>query len=108
MANEKITKLKLSDGNIYSFFDTNAIHYDKTQGKILVGNEFIDNVLIQNNLFILEIDDMPVEDITHYVTQDETTGEIGRLDKNKVLEYIGGCSYKMEENGVLSLKIGKQ
>lgn len=109
MAEDKITKIELSDGSIYLFFDKGAIHYDKVEHKILVGDTLIDNVLIQNNLFILKIDDMDIEDISHYVVQNELTEEIGRIDKNKVLENIGGCSYSMDENnGILSLKIGKQ
>ena len=106
MANEKITKLKLSDGNIYSFFDANALHFDKDSGKLLVGDAFIDNVLIQNNLFILEIDDVDVNEYTKILVQNEATGEIARRDKNKMLEDIGGYSAS-EQNGVLSLKLGK-
>ena len=107
--NVKITKLKLSDGNIYSFFDKDALHFDIDSGKLLVGDTFIDNVLIQNNLFILEIDDVDVNEYTKILVQNDATGEIAKRDKNKMLEDIGGCSYNLDEQtGVLSLKIGKQ
>lgn len=117
MADEKITKIELSDGSIYSFFDKDAMHYDEQSGKILVGDAFIDNVLIQNNLFIMKLDDVPIDKvIDNLLTQDKLTGKIRRRDINKVLEDIGGCSYQIKEIGsnngeqkqaVLSLKIGK-
>lgn len=115
MAEEKITKIELSDGSIYSFFDKGAIHYDKVSKKILVNDVLIDNVIIKNDLFIIKIDDIPIENISHYIVQNELTEELGRVDKDKVLENIGGCSYRIKEldsnneqrKAVLSLKIGK-
>lgn len=105
----KITKLKLSNGQIYSFFDKDAMHYDEQSGKLLVGDAFIDNVLINNEgLFIIELDDMPIEKvIDNLLTQDRLTGKIRRRDINKVLEDIGGYSANAQ-NGVLSLQLGKQ
>ena len=109
MAEEKITKLKLSNGQIYSYFDKGALHYDKVSKRILVGDTFIDNVLIKDNLFILEVDDVPIENISHYIVQDGITEEIGRVDKDKVLENIGGYSAKVDtNNNGLKIKLGKQ
>ena len=103
----KITKLKLSNNQIYSFFDKDAMHYDEQSGKILVGDAFIDNVLINNaGLFIIEINDVDVNEYTTILVQNSTTGEIARRDKNKLLEDIGGYSAKVESTK-LSLKLGK-
>ena len=100
---------KLSNGQIYSYFDKGALHYDKVSKRILVGDTFIDNVLIKDNLFILEVDDVPIENISHYIVQDGITEEIGRVDKDKVLENIGGYSAKVDtNNNVLKIKLGKQ
>lgn len=107
MPEKKITKVELSNHQIYSCFDADSIHYDKASGKILVGNTIIDNVIINNDLFILKIDDIPVEQISHYVVQDSLTEEIGRINKNDVLENIGGYSLKVD-NEVLKIRLGKQ
>ncbi len=107
MSEKKITKVELSNGKIYSCFDANSIHYDKVSKKILVGNTIIDNVIINDNLFILKIDDIPIEQISHYVVQDSLTEEIGRINKNDVLENIGGYSLKVD-NEILKIRLGKQ
>lgn len=108
MADKKITKVKLSNGQIYSFFDKDAIHYE--EGKLVVGNAIIDNLIITQNLQIEEIDDIPIDKyIDNVLTWDRQTGKIKRRSTDILLQDIGGCSYKMDDDtGVLSLKIGKQ
>lgn len=104
----KITKIKLSDGKVYSIFDTGALRLN--EDKILVtGNKIVDKVILEKHLFITEIDNVPLDqDITNVLVQDERTKEIKKRSTDKLLEDIGGISYKLEGDGVLSLKIGKQ
>jgi len=104
----KITKIKLSDGKVYSIFDTGALRLN--EDKVLVtGNSIVDTAILNGHLTITEIDDIPVtEDITNVLVQDDITKEIKRRSKDKLLEDIGGISYNLEDDGVLSFKIGKQ
>lgn len=105
----KITKVKLSNGQIYSFFDKDAIRLNE-QGILVVGDQVVDDVIINGNLSVIEIDDIPVDKyIDNVLTQDPITKQIKKRSTDILLEDIGGCSYSMDEdNGVLSLKIGKQ
>lgn len=105
----KITKVKLSNGQIYSFFDKDAIRLNE-QGILVVGDQVVDDVIINGNLSVIEIDDIPVDKyIDNVLTQDPITKQIKKRSTDILLEDIGGCSYDMDEdNGVLSLKIGKQ
>ena len=105
----KISKVKLSNGQIYSFFDNDAIRLNE-DGKLIVGNEVIDKLILDGGLTITEINDVPLEDvIDNVLTQDPLTKEIKKRSTDILLEDIGGCSYNMDnETGILSLKIGKQ
>lgn len=108
MAEEKITKVKLSDGQIYSFFDTGAIRQN-AQGVLITGNQIIDEAILQGHLYITEIDDMNVA-VDNVLTQNASTGAIMKRDANKLLKDIGGASAFNDmdaNNGILSLKIGK-
>ena len=109
MADEKkIRKIKLADGSVYAIFDTGAIRLNE-DNILVTGNSIVDHMILDGKLFIAEIDDVPVEQtITNVLVQDETTGEIKKRSTDKLLEDIGGISYKLENNGVLSLKVGKQ
>ena len=57
MAN--IKKIKLSDGSVYSIFDEGALRLND-EGKLITGNGTVDS-LILNGLYIVEINDVPVE-----------------------------------------------
>lgn len=105
----KITKVKLSNGQIYSFFDKDAIRLNE-QGILVVGDQVVDDVIINGNLSVIEIDDIPVDKyIDNVLTQDPITKQIKKRSTDILLEDIGGCSYDMDdETGILSLKIGKQ
>ena len=108
MAN--IKKIKLSDGSIYSIFDEGALRLDPVSNKLLTGNQVVDNVIIEGNLSILEIDDVPLDAaIDNVLVQDATTGQIKKRSTDKLLEDIGGISYSMDNtSGTLSFKLGKQ
>lgn len=108
MAN-KIKKIKLNNGSVYSIFDEGALRLNEN-GKLITGNTIVDKVILEGDLFITEIDDVPLdEDINNVLVQDDGTGQIKKRSTDKLLEDIGGISYNMDDTtGVLSLKIGKQ
>lgn len=108
MSEMKVTKVKLSNGQIYRFYDKDGLHYDEKINRLLVGDAIIDNLVVKQGLIILEIDDIPANQYTEVVVRDGMK-RLRVRPKDEFLEDIGGCSYKMnEETGVLSLKIGKQ
>ena len=108
MAN--IKKIKLSDGSVYSIFDEGALRLDPESNKLLTGNQAVDNVIIEGNLSILEIDDVPLDAaIDNVLVQDATTGQVKKRSTDKLLEDIGGISYSIDNtSGTLSFKLGKQ
>lgn len=108
MAN--IKKIKLSDGSVYSIFDEGALRLDPESNKLLTGNKVVDNVIIEGNLSILEIDDVPLDAaIDNVLVQDATTGQVKKRSTDKLLEDIGGISYSIDNtSGTLSFKLGKQ
>lgn len=106
MANKRIKKIKLKDGSVYSIFDEGALRLDE-QNRLLTGNTLVDKVIIEGNLSITEIDDVPVEEaIDNVLVQDTTTGMIMKRSCNKLLEDIGGYSCSVDEQ-ILNLKLGK-
>lgn len=106
MAN--IKKIKLNNGQIYSIFDNGALRLDSATHKLITGNSIVDQVLLDGDLYIAEVDDIPV-DPTNVLVWEETTGQIYKRSTNLLLEDIGGISYGMDEDtGILSLKYGKQ
>jgi hypothetical protein len=65
MAN--IKKTKLSDDSVYSIFDEGALRLNN-EGKLVTGNEIVDT-LILDGLYIIEVDDVPVDEgINNVVT----------------------------------------
>ena len=64
-------------------------------------------VIIQKNLTIIEIDDVPIEQaIDNVLVQDKTTGRIMKRSTDQLLADIGGVSCEVE-NSTFSVKIGK-
>jgi len=105
MAN--IKKIKLSNNQIYSIFDNGALRLDEVTHKLITGNSIVDQVILDGDLYITEVDDIPV-DPTNVLVWEETTGQIYKRSTNLLLEDIGGISYGMNANtGILSLKYGK-
>jgi len=105
MAN--IKKIKLSNGDIYSIFDEGALRLDSATHKLITGNSIVDQVLFDCDLYIAEVDDVPV-DPTNVLVWDESTGKVLKRSTNLLLADIGGISYDMDsDNGILSLKFGK-
>lgn len=114
----RIRKIKLSDGQIYSFFDAGALRLDDENHLIVddprfpTGNASIDKIILDGHLSIAEVDDITVNTETTYkVLVQETgannfTGEILGRDKDQILADIGGYSAKVNQD-VLELKLGK-
>lgn len=109
MSEMKLTKITLNNGQTISFHDTGAIHYDST-GRLVVGDARIDNLLIRRGLTIVQLEDVTASDFedSKIVIQDKTTGAIKGHSANNLLEDIGGCSYNLDNDGTLTLKLGKQ
>lgn len=101
-----IKKVKLSDGSVYAFFDNGALRLN--ENNILVtGDEVVDQVIIQKNLIIIEIDNVPVEQaIDNVLVQDKTTGRIMKRSIDQLLADIGGVSCEVKDS-TFSVKIGK-
>ena len=105
----KIKKIKLSNGQVYSIFDEGALHLN-ANNILVTGNDIVDTVILQGNLYITEIDDIPVANsINNVLVQDSVTGEVKKRSTDYLLEDIGGISYNINDStGVLSFKFGKQ
>ena len=113
----KIRKVKLSNGQVYSFFDANALRLDENNRLIVddpqfpTGNPIIDKVILEGHLYITEVDDIEVNNETTYKvlvqeTGENFTGEILGRDKDEILADIGGYSAAVDES-TLQLKLGK-
>lgn len=101
-----IKKVKLSDGSVYSFFDNGALRLNENN-ILITGNDVVDQVIIQKNLTIIEIDDVPIEQtIDNVLVQDKTTGRIMKRSTDQLLADIGGISCSVE-GSIFSVKIGK-
>lgn len=106
MAN--IKKIKLNNGAVYSIFDEGALRLDSITHKLITGNSVVDQVLLDGDLYITEVDDIPV-DPTNILVWESASGKIYKRSTDLLLADIGGISYKMDtDTGILSLKYGKQ
>ena len=106
MAN--IKKIKLSDGSVYSIFDEGALRLND-EGKLITGNGTVDS-LILDGLYIVEIDDVPVENsIDNVVTAVYENGRwvMKRRSTDLLLKDIGGTSHSVNGN-ILNLTLGKE
>jgi len=114
MANEnRVRKLKLSDGSVYYFYDADAArasdldNYLLKTGGTITGNTTVDAILTAKNLKVTAIDDRALA-ITNVLTQN-TDGSIQKRSADNVLEDIGGISYSVNTStGTLAFKYGKQ
>lgn len=102
----KIRKIRLTDGSVYSIFDEGAIRLN-ANGVLITGNAIVDKVILDGHLSIMEIDDMDVA--TDNVLVQASNGEIQKRGADKLLKDIGGASYNLDDqDGILSIKLGKQ
>ena len=107
MAN--IKKIKLSDGSVYSIFDEGALRLN-SEGKLITGNDIVDSLILSvKELYIAEVDDVPVGNgIDNVVTMVQENGYwvLKRRSTEHLLKDIGGTSHSVSGN-TLNLKIGK-
>ena len=107
MAN--IKKIKLSDGSVYSIFDEGALRLN-SEGKLITGNQVVDSLILSvKELYITEVDDVPVGDgINNVATMVQENGYwvLKRRSTDLLLKDIGGTSHEIDGD-VLKLKIGK-
>ena len=107
MAN--IKRIKLSNGSVYSIFDEGALRLNEA-GKLVTGNTVVDELILEGNLYITEVDNVPVdESIDNVVTMVRDENGYYSLKKRsteKLLEDIGGISTSVKD-GTLTMKIGK-
>ena len=116
MAN--IKKIKLSDGTVYNIVDAGALRVDE-YGRILTPNPTLNQIIINNNLDIVEINEVPIADaIDNLLTVEEVTINKGTPDEIKtqrvkkrnvkyILEDIGGQVQVDTQGSVLELKVGR-
>lgn len=103
---DPIKTIVLSNGAEYSIFDTGAIRLNE-QGILVTGNDIVDSAILQGDLYIVSIDNVPIgNNITNVLVQDETTHRIMKRSIDQLLEDAGGASYSIDGT-TLELKIGK-
>jgi hypothetical protein len=118
MTNGNITKIRLSNNTVYNIVDAGALKVDK-DGRILTPNATLNQIIINNNLDIVEINEVPLADaIDNLLTVEEVTINKGTPDEIKtqrvkkrnvkyILEDIGGQVQVDTQGSVLELKVGK-
>lgn len=102
----QIKKIKLSDGSVYSIFDSGALRLNENN-QLITGNILIDEIIINGHLEIVEIDNIPLnQSINNVLVQDSLTGRVAKRSTEQLLADIGGISCSVEGD-VFSVKIGK-
>lgn len=105
MEQRKITRVRLSDGRVYSFFDTGAMRVDPATGVIFTGIESIDKDLILNKgLRITQIDDADVNNYTSILVTD-TDGCIKKRPKNTFLRDDLDAHTSVDMSGKLTIAL---
>ena len=59
MADNRIKKIKLSNGSVYSIFDEGSLRLN-SNNILITGNSIVDEVILEGNLYITEVDDIPI------------------------------------------------
>lgn len=104
MAENRIKKIKLSDGSVYSIFDEGSLRLD-SNNRLITGNTVVDQIIIKEGLHIAEIDDVPLANVQEKVlVRDATTGEIKQQDIRQVLRNLGLITASVE-NDILNLEV---
>lgn len=106
MAN--IKKIRLSDGSVYSIFDEGALRLNENN-QLVTGNIIVDDLIINQGLYITEIDDCQLNSIDNVLTaiqNEDGSWTIQKRSTDMLLKDIGGTSTSIN-NEVLTLKIGK-
>lgn len=96
---EKISCVKLSDGNIYSFFDKQGVHWQYVEGQgfiLMTGDPATDAKILTDGLHIVECNGENIENLLTYKDGAIKTRKIEYIWKD-----IGGRD--VDANGVLTL-----
>ena len=95
--NEKISCVKLSDGNIYSFFDKQGVHWEFRDGKgfiLITGDPVVDGEILNKNLHIVECNNESIENLLTY-----EGGQINTRDIDTIYEKDLGGNIKQYNSG---------
>ena len=114
MEEKYVKKIKLSDGSTYFVFDASAPrktdldNYIPKTGGTITGNLDVDKQIKAGSLSIQSVEFVSQTTPDNVLVQ-SADGTIKKRSTDKLLEDIGGCSYKYDDlTGTLSFKIGKQ
>lgn len=104
---EKISCVKLSDGNIYSFFDKQGVHWQYVEGQgfiLMTGDPATDAKILTDGLHIVECNG---ELISNLLTYDTEEGTIKTRDVKYIYKDIGGDNNEVDAEGTLYIKTPK-
>lgn len=93
-----IKTIKLSNDKIYAIFDQGALRLDPTTKKIITGVAPVDEVLLDGDLYITEIDNIPLADTNYKVITQNVNGKIIKEDIRKVLKNLGVITANVSGN----------
>lgn len=99
-----IKTIKLSNGYIYAIFDQEALRLDPSTKKIITGVGGVDKMILDGDLYITEIDNIPLADTNMKVITQDADGKIIKEDIRKVLKKLGVITAKVN-NGILDLAV---
>lgn len=102
---DKITRVMLSDGSVYSFFDKGAMRVDPATGVIFTGIESIDKDLILNKgLRITQINDTDVNNYTSILVTD-ANGRIKKRPRSTFLRDDLDAHTSVDTSGKLTIAL---
>lgn len=88
MAENRIKKVKLSNGSVYSIFDEGALRLNSDK-VICTGNTVVDEAILNGHLSITEIDDIPIAQLTEDILVTDANGTVYKENIRQVLREIG-------------------
>lgn len=112
----KIRKIKLSDNSVYAIFDQGALRLDPATDKLVTGVGVVDDAITGSDLYIVEIDDIPLADVqmdvliqTPVIRNEQgayvSGGELKRQDLRQVLKNLGLLTARVTSDKVLRLEV---
>lgn len=104
MAENRIKKIKLSNGSVYSIFDEGALRLNSDK-VICTGNTVVDEAILQGHLSITEIDDIPLENITEDILVTDSNGKIYKENIRQVLREIGCITADVDDEILILDKV---
>ena len=108
----RIKKIKLTDGNIYSIFDEGALRLNEN-GVVLTGSTPVDTIILQNHLAIDMIDGVALSelnpDVMFIVKETDSEGNehniVKKASLSRAREILGIVDYRFaQSSGTLYLE----